>query len=137
MSEGKKEKIKGSTAGAVPFASGQPISSATRAACDWPVGQFRFFDSPGEHDPCYVVMPDGCSLPVNHHNKPGVDIARAKFIVTACNAHDELVARLEATLHTLGLMADAFPLGSATRNTLEDECASIRAALALAEPSST
>jgi hypothetical protein len=54
---------------------------------DWPVGkQFRFFDEPGEHDPCYVVMPDGAMLPVNHHAATGVDIARAKWIVAACNA---------------------------------------------------
>lgn len=54
---------------------------------DWPVGKlFSFADEPGGHDPCYVVMPDGCMLPVNHHAGEGVDIARAKFIVAACNA---------------------------------------------------
>lgn len=55
--------------------------------CDWPEGvPFRFHDEPGEHDPCYVVMPDGASLPLNHHAGEGFDIARAKFIVAACNA---------------------------------------------------
>lgn len=54
--------------------------------CDWPSEmKFMFADSEGEHDPCYVVMPGGASLPVNHHGQTGVDIARAKFIVDACN----------------------------------------------------
>jgi hypothetical protein len=47
---------------------------------------FSFLDEPGEHDPCYIVMPGGSCLPVNHHATPGVDIARAKFIIAACNA---------------------------------------------------
>lgn len=56
-------------------------------ACDWPSDrQFTFHDEPGDHDPCYVVMPDGASLPLNHHAGEGVDIARAKFIIAACNA---------------------------------------------------
>lgn len=64
-----------------------PDAMRTRAACDWPVDQvFTFADDPGEHDPCYVVMPGGAMLPVNHHAGEGVDIARAKFIVQACNA---------------------------------------------------
>lgn len=54
--------------------------------CDWPDRPFTFHDEPGEHDPCYVVMPDGAMLPLNHHAGEGVDIARAKFIVAACNA---------------------------------------------------
>lgn len=55
--------------------------------CDWPEGgRFTFHDEPGEHDPCYVVMPDGAALPLNHHAGEGVDIARAQFIITACNA---------------------------------------------------
>lgn len=53
--------------------------------CDWPDRIFTFRNESGEHDPCYVVMPDGAMLPLNHHAKPGVDIARAKFIVGACN----------------------------------------------------
>lgn len=54
--------------------------------CDWPDAPFTFLDEPGEHDPCYVVMPGGAMLSLNHHATPGVDIARAKFIVDACNA---------------------------------------------------
>lgn len=55
-------------------------------ACDWPPGApFTFFDESGEHDPCYVVMPDGAMLALNHHAAPSVDIARAKFVITACN----------------------------------------------------
>jgi hypothetical protein len=57
-----------------------------RQTCDWPVGEFAFHDEPGAHDPCYVVMPGGAMLPLNHHAGEGVDIARAKFIVDACNA---------------------------------------------------
>jgi hypothetical protein len=54
--------------------------------CDWPKGEFTFRDEPGEHDPCYIVMPGGAMLVVNHHAAEGVDIARAKFIIDACNA---------------------------------------------------
>lgn len=54
--------------------------------CDWPAGgSFSFHDEPGEHDPCYVVMPGGGMIELNHHASEGVDIARAKFIVQACN----------------------------------------------------
>lgn len=60
---------------------------SVREQCDWPEGEFKFIDDdPGAHDPCYVVMPGGACLVVNHHAGPGVDIARAKFIVAACNA---------------------------------------------------
>lgn len=56
-------------------------------ACDWPkMYSFKFVDMPGEHDPCYVCMPDGAMLALNHDDRPGVDVARAKFIVDACNA---------------------------------------------------
>lgn len=55
--------------------------------CDWPAGQpFRFMDDPDEHKPCYVIMPDRSVLPLAHHAKNGIDQARAKFIVDACNA---------------------------------------------------
>lgn len=57
-----------------------------RKECYWPDGgKFHFYDSPGEHDPCYVVMPGGAMIPLNHHAGEGVDIARAKFIIKACN----------------------------------------------------
>ncbi len=62
-------------------------SDETKSALDWPRDQrFSFVDSPGEHDPCYVVMPGGAMIALNHDASPGVDIARAKFIVDACNA---------------------------------------------------
>lgn len=54
--------------------------------CDWPAAPFTFHNEPGEHDPCYVVVPGGAMLSLNHHAGEGVDIARAKFIVAACNA---------------------------------------------------
>jgi hypothetical protein len=54
--------------------------------CDFPEkGIFSFVDSPGEHNPCYVVMPGGAMLEFNHHAGDGVDVARARFIVGACN----------------------------------------------------
>jgi hypothetical protein len=57
------------------------------AKCDWPEGVlFAFHDNPGAHDPCYVVMPGGAMLALNHHAGEGVDIARARFIIDACNA---------------------------------------------------
>lgn len=63
----------------------QPPLAATLAECDWPDQAFTFHDEPGAHDPCYVVLPGGSMLPVNHHAGEGVDVARAKFIVDACN----------------------------------------------------
>lgn len=58
----------------------------TAEACDWPAGEaFGFHDDPGEHDPCYVVMPGGAMLVFNHHAGPGVDISRARFVQAACN----------------------------------------------------
>ena len=52
----------------------------------WPADKlFEFKDELGEHDPCYVIMPDGAALPLSHHATNGVDQARAKFIVDACN----------------------------------------------------
>jgi len=53
---------------------------------NWPEGnQFTFLDA-GGHNPCYVVMPDGAAIPLNHWNNQGTDIARAKWIIDACNA---------------------------------------------------
>lgn len=54
-------------------------------ASDWPNKDFQFSDEPGEHDPCYVIMPDRAMLELNHHNGLGVDVARARFIIEACN----------------------------------------------------
>lgn len=59
---------------------------------DWPEGKpFQFKDEPGEHDPCYVIMPDGAMLSLCHHAQNGIDQARAQFIVSACN---EKLARI-------------------------------------------
>lgn len=55
-------------------------------ALDWEFGiEFVFADSADAHDPCFVVMPGGAALSLNHHDGEGVDIARAKWIVDACN----------------------------------------------------
>lgn len=64
--------------------------AALIAACNFPLGAtFSYHDEPGEHDPAYVVMPDGSMLPVNHYNDGDApiptDVARAAFMVTACN----------------------------------------------------
>jgi hypothetical protein len=66
----------------------------------------------------------------NVHIEPAneTDKANARLIT----ASPDMKAQLEATLNTLGLMADAYTLGSATRNTLEDECKAIRGVLAKA-----
>ena len=54
---------------------------------EWPEGErFTFYDEPGAHDPCYVIMPGGAMIPLNHHAGEGVDVARAHFIIDACNA---------------------------------------------------
>jgi hypothetical protein len=56
------------------------------ASLDWPIGKlFTVVDEPGEHDPCWLVMPDGVMLNFSHHAINGVDQARAKFIRDACN----------------------------------------------------
>lgn len=47
---------------------------------------FTIHDEPGEHDPCYVVCPDGSMLELKHHATNGVDQARAQWIADACNA---------------------------------------------------
>jgi hypothetical protein len=55
------------------------------ATCDWPAKPFSVKDEPGEHDPCYLVMPDGSMVAFNHHAENGVDQARAQFVAIACN----------------------------------------------------
>jgi hypothetical protein len=53
---------------------------------DWDFhAQFVFADVAGEHEPCFVVMPGGAAIAINHHAGNGVDVARAKWIVDACN----------------------------------------------------
>ena len=52
----------------------------------WPEGKDFTFHDDGGHQPCYVVMPDGAALPLNHWDDETTDIARAKWIIDACNA---------------------------------------------------
>lgn len=99
---------------------------ATPGECDWPrTGKFTLLDSPGEHDPCYVVMPDGAMIALNHHAGVGVDVARAKFIVSACNAFiaaanpapalemGEEIRRLREALRPFAELADDYGGGYA------------------------
>lgn len=54
---------------------------------DWPIGgSFTYLDEPGDHDPCYVIMPGGSMLPFAHHASELADCARALFVMRACNA---------------------------------------------------
>jgi hypothetical protein len=62
--------------------------------CGWPDIPFSFYDEPGEHDPCYVVMPGGCTLALNHCAPGMMDITRAKFIIDACNEKLKLLESL-------------------------------------------
>jgi len=71
------------------------------AACNFPVGgRFSYHDEEGEHDPEYVVMPDGAMLDVNGYADGDAsiptDCARAVFVVLACNVALSTVARAEA-----------------------------------------
>lgn len=53
---------------------------------DWPLHEdFRFADIADAHAPCLVVMPGGAAIVLNHHAGSGVDVARARWIVDACN----------------------------------------------------
>lgn len=57
------------------------------SACQFPVGvPVAFHDEPGAHDPCYVVLPGGAMLELNHWGDELTDVARAVFIVRSCNA---------------------------------------------------
>jgi hypothetical protein len=104
---------RGSDAGASPFDQGQAAVTASWT-CE------RQDDDYGE---IYWAIHDARTYDfiANVHSNE----RHARLIAAA----PDLLGRLEATLHTLGLMADAYPLGSATRNTLEDECREIRAIL--------
>lgn len=66
---------------------GEAVSAT---GCDWTAENiargFVVQDMQGEHDPCYVYMPDGAGLAFNHHAINGVDQARAEFVAAACNA---------------------------------------------------
>jgi hypothetical protein len=65
-------------------------------ACAWPDKPFTVRDEPGEHDPCWLVMPDGASLAFVHHATNGVDQARAQFVADACNAYTHPAAPVGA-----------------------------------------
>jgi hypothetical protein len=97
----------------------------------WPEGaQFTFMDEPGEHDPCYVVLPNGAMLALNHDCREGVDIARAHWIVGACNA------RLAALDEAARMRERVEKLEAALRNIEGEELSSVCRALARASLSS-
>jgi len=48
--------------------------------------RFEVLDSAGEHDPVYVVTPNGEMLEFNHYNDLTTDLARAHFVAAALNA---------------------------------------------------
>lgn len=75
-----------------------PGGDAWPAECEWSAGPFTVRDEPGEHDPCYLVMPGGPMLALNHHARNGVDQARAKFIADACNSRPSDDTLWDATL---------------------------------------
>ena len=56
------------------------------AELHWPEGKRFTFHDDGGHNPCYIVMPDGAAIPLNHWDDETTDIARAKWIIAACNA---------------------------------------------------
>ena len=74
------------------------------AACEWPDKPFTVRDEPGEHDPCWLILPGGEMLAFNHHATNGVDQARAQFLADACNAsrpepwHDKVVTQRDRYL---------------------------------------
>jgi hypothetical protein len=61
-------------------------AAKARVLCDWPTGEFRIWDDPDPHKPCFLVCPDGAMVGFSHHNGEGVDKARVQFIADACNA---------------------------------------------------
>jgi len=63
------------------------LADVSFLALCWPKSaRFEFEDEPGEHDPCWLILPGGEKLALNHHATNGVDQARAKFIADACNS---------------------------------------------------
>ena len=63
-----------------------------------PGDRFGFRDDLGEHDPCYVVMPGGASIPLNHHAGPSIDVNRAKWIIETLNKELERIEAEEKCL---------------------------------------
>lgn len=77
----------------------------------FPEKEFTFRDEPGKHDPCYIVMPDGACLPVNHWNDETTDVARAEWIVAACNTFAEeqwAVVKLAEARSEVAKLGEAF-----------------------------
>lgn len=71
-----------------------------RVELDWPTGEFRVQDEPGEHDPCYLVCPDGLMLAFNAHAINGTDQRRAQWIAETLNARlkpEAVAARRQET----------------------------------------
>jgi hypothetical protein len=118
---------RGSDAGASPFAQGQAAVTASWT-CERQDGDGGDANAGDDvYADIYWAIHDARTYDfiANVHSNE----RHARLIAAA----PDMKARLEATLHTLGLMADAYPLGSATRNTLEDECREIRAAISKAK----
>lgn len=100
------------------------MTSETRdelIACDWPLNEvFRFYDPDTSdiHGPVFLIMPGGAMVKFHHHGSETVDIARAKWIMDACNAR----------------IADALsrsaPAGD--RDAIIEECAKVAEAEAVA-----
>lgn len=50
------------------------------------MGKFTVHDMPDDHEPCYLVCPDGLMIPFNAHATNGVDQARAQWFASTLNA---------------------------------------------------
>jgi hypothetical protein len=62
------------------------MPGSVRQAIAWPLGKFTVYDMPDEHEPCYLVCPDGLMIPFNAHATDGVDQARAQWFADTLNA---------------------------------------------------
>jgi hypothetical protein len=62
------------------------LPGSVRQALAWPLGKFTVYDMPDEHEPCYLVCPDGLMIPFNAHATNGVDQARAQWFANTLNA---------------------------------------------------
>lgn len=61
-------------------------AGSVRMSLAWPSGEFRINDMPGEHEPCYLICPDGWMIPFNAHATNGIDQARAQWFADTLNA---------------------------------------------------
>lgn len=78
---------------ALPFAKPEAVrqrdrtgGKSLRETLDWPTGHFRVEDSPGEHDPCFLIGPNGLVWEFNHHAVNGFDQTRAQWFADTLNA---------------------------------------------------